>query len=195
MVSYGFKHKTEAFAILKLGIPFLISFSLTPGLREQTHAADEVDSGPKLDALSRRNLPRAGVVLRFSEAQVAQFGRFQFLRKADVALCARIPEWARSQPDGRDEFIGMCLDRSARYGLRSERSVLAYTFTAIWRGQMFEKSSPLLLRLLNSPLPEARKTHAMLAWHDDQFDHYASQASGDAAIRRSLELTIPWGRR
>ena len=132
-------------------------------------------------------------MLRFSAAQFEELGRLQFLRKADAALCTRIPEWAHSQPEGRRKYLGMCLQHSARYGLRSQRSALAYAFSAIWHGLMFEESSPLLLRLLNSPLPEARKAHAMLDWVDDQLDRHASCASGDAAIRRSLELTSPWG--
>ena len=134
-------------------------------------------------------------MLRFSAEQFAQLARLQALRKVDVALCNHIPEWAQSEPKARREFIGICIDRAARYGLRSGRSVLAYTYCAIWHGQMFEESSALLLLLLTSPLPQARKTHAMFAWDDDRFDPHTSTASGDAAIRRSLELTTPWGRR
>ena len=132
-------------------------------------------------------------MLRFSAAQFEELGRL--LRKADQVLANSIPEWAQSESAGRREFAGMCLDRSARYGLRSEQSVLAYIYCAVWLGQMFEESSPLLLRLLNSALPELRKSHAMCAWVRDRIRRDASPVSGDAAIRRSLELTVPWGMR
>ena len=134
-------------------------------------------------------------MLRFSAEQFAQLGRLQYLRKADHVLANNIPAWARSDHPGRREFAGMCLDRSARYGLRSEQSVLLYTCCAVWLGQMFEEVSPLLLLLLNSPLPELRKTHAMCDWVRDQLRPGATPVSGDAAIRRSLRLTTAWGRR
>ena len=134
-------------------------------------------------------------MLRFSAEQFAQLGRLQFLRKADHVLANNIPVWAQSDYPGRREFAEMCLDRSARYGLRSEQSVLLYTLCAVWLGQMFEEASPLLMRLLNSPLPELRKSHAMCDWVRDQLRPNASPVTGDAAIRRSLELTTPWGRR
>ena len=134
-------------------------------------------------------------MLRFNEAQFAELGRLQFVRKADRVLANSIPQWAQSQCADRREFAGMCLDRSARYGLRSEQSVLAYTYCAVWLGQMFEETSPLLLLLLNSTLPELRKSHAMCAWVRDTIRRSATPVSGDAAIRRSLEFTTPWGMR
>ena len=134
-------------------------------------------------------------MLRFSEAQFAQLGRLQFLRKADYVLGNSVAEWAQSESAGRREFAGMCLDRSARYGLRSEQSVFAYIYCAVWLGQMFEEASPLLLRLLNSTLPELRKSHAMCEWVRDRIRRSATPVSGDAAIRRSVEYTTPWGMR
>ena len=128
----------------------------------------------------------------FPTYQPATKSRRQFIIKADLVLAKQIPEWAKSRIAGRHEFVNLCLDRSARYGLRSERSVLAYTYASVWMGRQFEDASAPLLQVLNSGMHEERKAHAMLEWVRDQIKPKATPASGVSAIVGSLDLTEDW---
>lgn len=133
-------------------------------------------------------------MLNLSASQTRWVEHRLFIDKADRALVVRVPEWAASPVDERRDFISMCLERSARHGLRSEQSVMAYALGALWLGLAFEEESPLLLQLLAAPVPELRKSHGLSEWVSDQLGAAASPASGDAAIRTSFALTMPWGR-
>ena len=120
-------------------------------------------------------------------------GRERFIDRADPALAAHMPEWARRRVADRRAFIGLCLARTARYGLHHEASVLAYVLGAVWLGMGFEVESTLLLHVLNSGLPEARKAYAMSEWTADRLRAAATTESGDATIRRSFLTAAPAG--
>lgn len=124
---------------------------------------------------------------------IERAGRERFLDRADPALVAHIPGWARSRVADRRAFIVLCLERCARFGMRHEASVMAYVLGAVWLGLGFEDDSTLLLLVLNSGLPEARKSHAMSEWIGDRLRAAATTQSGDATIRRSFLTISPAG--
>ena len=142
-----------------------------------------------------RVAPVSAEVPTFPTYQLAATSRQEFIVKADLLLAKQIPEWAKSSVAGRHEFVSLCMDRSARYGLLSERSVLAYTYASIWMGRQFEDASEPLLKVLNSAMHEERKSHAMLDWVNDQLDPKATPGSGVSAIVGSLDLTKSWDER
>ena len=133
--------------------------------------------------------------MAFPTYQQAAISRHEFIVKADLLLAKQIPEWAESRIVGRHKFVGLCMDRSARYGLLSERSVLAYTYASIWMGRQFEDASAPLLQVPNSGMHQERKAHAMLDWVNDQLDPKATPDSGVSAIVGSLNLTKAWDER
>ena len=124
---------------------------------------------------------------------IERAGRDRFVNRADQALAAHIPGWAKSPVADRRAFVVLCLQRSSRYGMRHEASVMAYVLGAVWLGIDFEEVSALLRDVLNSGLPEARKSHAMSEWIGDRLRAAATAQSGDATIRRSFLTTSPAG--
>ena len=139
--------------------------------------------------------PLSAEIPTFPTYQLAATSRQEFIVKADLLLAKQIPEWEKSRIAGRHEFVSLCMDRSARYGLLSERSVLAYTYASIWMGRQFEDASAPLLKVLNSGMHEERKSHAMLDWVNDQLDPKSTPGSGVSAIVGSLDLTKAWDER
>ena len=119
--------------------------------------------------------------------------RERFIDRADPALAAHIPGWASSRVADRRAFVVLCLNRSSRYGMHHEASVMAYVLGAVWLGMAFEVESVLLLHVLNSGLPEARKSHAMSEWIGDRLRAVATTESGNATIRRSFLISAPAG--
>ena len=114
-------------AVLAFGLFQLIDMSVV--------IAAETPDGLRLEA------PQSSDLATSSAPQQMDIGRQQFIVKADLRLAKHIPEWAESRLDSRHGFINLCIDRSARYGLLSVRSVMAYTHSSIWLGRQFEEAS------------------------------------------------------
>lgn len=133
-------------------------------------------------------------MLTLSEHALRQSGRSIFLRRLDDALARLDDTWAVQARDERQAFLSEAWQQADALGLHSERGVAGYALAARWLGLRFEQDVPLLMALLNAPMPEVRKLHGLSDWVHDQLGPHATAASGDAAIRHSFALTEPWGR-
>ena len=132
--------------------------------------------------------------MHFTGETSESIGGQVFLSRLDQQLGQHDPAWGAQAPRERQALLAEFAAQAQRLGLVSERGVAAYALGASWLGSGFEQQAPLLLALLNAPMPEVRKVHGLCDWVHDQLGRTATPASGDAVIRRSFALTEPWGR-
>jgi hypothetical protein len=133
-------------------------------------------------------------MMKISGGQQAAIGDDIFLSRLRRSLTRTDVDFAAMAPKAQDEFLVAAVARAREIPFRTEQGVAAYVLGALWLGVGFEADSSLLSRLLAARLPEIRKVHAMGEWVRDRLGPHATEASGDAALRRSFALTEPWGR-
>ena len=132
--------------------------------------------------------------MQFSGRQLGEINDDVLLSRLRRSLARADVDFAAMTPEAQQEFLGAAVPQARALGLRTEQGVAGYVLGALWLGVGFETASPLLSRLLAARVPEARKTHAMGEWVHDRLGPNPTDASGDAALRRSFALTEPWGR-
>ena len=137
----------------------------------------------------------AGVhyMFQFSAEQMKRLGDDVFRGRLISSLAGNDKDFAAMSPEAQKSFVIASHEQASRLGFRTEQGVAAYALGGLWLGVGFETSSPLLQRLLQTPIPEARKVHAMGDWVHDQLGPGSTPRSGDAALRRSLGQTVNWG--
>ena len=132
-------------------------------------------------------------MLQCSAEQMQRIGNDVFRGRLRRSLAGNDKDFAAMSPEAQKSFVIASHEQASRLGFRTEQGVAAYALGGLWLGVGFETSSPLLQRLLQSPIPEARKVHAMGDWVHDQLGPGSTPQSGDAALRRSLGQTVNWG--
>lgn len=131
--------------------------------------------------------------MQFSLDQVARIGGDVFRERLRKSLARNDAEFRALPQADQAEFVELAHEHARRIGFRTEQGVAAYALGALWMGLGFEEPVRLLRALLQARIPEARKVHGMSEWVHDQLGPHATAASGDDALRRSFQLTKPWG--
>ena len=132
-------------------------------------------------------------MLQCSAEQMQRIGNDVFRGRLRSSLAGNDKDFAAMSPEAQKSFVIASHEQASRLGLRTEQGVAAYALGGLWLGVGFETSSPLLQRLLQTPIPEARKVHAMGDWVHDQLGPGSTPQTGDAALRRSFGQTVNWG--
>ncbi len=130
---------------------------------------------------------------QFSQGQFEKIGANVFRDRLRRSLARADQEFGGLPEPEQREFIELSHEQARLLGFRTEQGVAAYALGALWMGLGFEEGVPLLMTLLQAPVPEVRKVHGMSEWVHDQLGPHATLASGDDALRRSVQLTRPWG--
>ena len=132
-------------------------------------------------------------MMQISPSQFATVGGGVFRERLRQSL-ARADSGFRALPQTeQSEFVELSHDHARRLGFRTEQGVAAYALGALWIGIGFEEPVRLLNVLLQAAIPEVRKVHGMSDWVHDQLGPHATPESGDDALRKSFQLTKPWG--
>ncbi|MFG6462505.1 hypothetical protein ACG04Q_13080 [Roseateles sp. DXS20W] len=132
-------------------------------------------------------------MLNLRDDQMQRLGEAGFSRRLAESLARHDTDFAAMAADAQQAFVAAAIAQARQVGFRTEQGIAGYALGALWLGVGFEQAQPLLLRVLQGPLPEVRRVHALGEWVHDQLGPAATPASGEAALRRSFELTQPWG--
>jgi hypothetical protein len=133
--------------------------------------------------------------MQFSLDQITRIGGEVFRERLRKSLARADAGFRALSESDQKEFIELSHERARGLGFRTEQGVAAYALGALWMGLAFEEPARLLMALLQARIPEVRKVHGLCEWVHDQLGPQATPASGDNALRRSFQLTRPWGLR
>jgi hypothetical protein len=132
-------------------------------------------------------------MIQLSPGQFSKVGGEVFRERLRKSLARADGEFGTLPEPDQKEFIALGHDHARGLGFRTEQGVAGYVLGALWMGIGFEEPVKLLMVLLRAQIPEVRKVHGLSEWVHDQLGPRATPESGDDALRKSFQLTKPWG--
>jgi len=117
-----------------------------------------------------------------------------FLEKLDATFLRDLEDYNEINVEERHEFLVAATELAERKGLKSEQGIASYALALWYLDLDFEEKSNELESLLVGPFPEVRKIHGMNQWVEAVIGDPDNIAAADEALKRSLNLTEPWGR-
>ncbi|MBJ6799955.1 hypothetical protein [Geomonas propionica] len=125
--------------------------------------------------------------------QMNEVARAEFVERLDAALMRDLSDYYKIGRDQRLEFLTAAVELAENKGFKSEQGVASYVLALWYLDIDFEEKSSALESLLTSPLPEVRRVRALNLWVETVLGDPDNIAAADDALRRSLQLTEPWG--
>ncbi|MBJ6750704.1 hypothetical protein [Geomonas anaerohicana] len=125
--------------------------------------------------------------------QMNEVARAEFIERLDAALMRDLSDYYKIGRDQRREFLAAAVELAENKGFKSEQGMASYVLALWYLDIDFEEKSTALETLLASPLPEVRRVHALNQWVESFLGDPDNIAAADEALRKSLQLTEPWG--
>ncbi|WP_236025906.1 hypothetical protein [Geomonas azotofigens] len=125
--------------------------------------------------------------------QMNEVARAEFIERLDAALMRDLTDYYKIGRDQRLDFLAAAVELADSKGFKSEQGMASYVLALWYLDIDFEEKSNALETLLTSSLPEVRRVHALNQWVEAVLGEPDNIAAADEALRKSLQLTEPWG--